>query len=103
MSEKNYVASSIKKVTTQYGELFNASIKIDDDSSKEREERPYAYIYHRNISSHSNSLFEAIDIFASIERDATIVGHPAIVFAISRWHRPRLPLFGSRVRCLSAR
>ena len=30
MSEKNYVASSIKKVTTQYGELFNASFKVDD-------------------------------------------------------------------------
>jgi len=30
MAEKNYVASSIKKVTTQYGELFNASFKVDD-------------------------------------------------------------------------
>ena len=30
MSEKNYVASSIKKVTTQYGELFNASFKVED-------------------------------------------------------------------------
>ena len=27
MAEKNYVASSIKKVTTQYGDLFNASLK----------------------------------------------------------------------------
>lgn len=30
MSEKNYVASSIKKVTTQYGDLFNASFKVED-------------------------------------------------------------------------
>jgi len=30
MADKNYVASSIKKVTTQYGELFNASFKVDD-------------------------------------------------------------------------
>ena len=30
MAEKNYVASSIKKVTTQYGELFNASFKVED-------------------------------------------------------------------------
>jgi len=30
MSEKNYVASSIKKITTQYGELFNASFKVED-------------------------------------------------------------------------
>ena len=30
MAEKNYVVSSIKKVTTQYGELFNASFKMDD-------------------------------------------------------------------------
>jgi len=28
--EKNYIASSIKKVTTQYGDLFNANIKLDD-------------------------------------------------------------------------
>ena len=27
---KNYIASSIKKVTTQYGDLFNANIKLDD-------------------------------------------------------------------------
>jgi len=30
MAEKNYVASSIKKVTTQYGDLFNASFKLED-------------------------------------------------------------------------
>jgi len=29
-NEKNYMATSIKKVTTQYGELFNVSIKVDD-------------------------------------------------------------------------
>ena len=28
--EKNYVASSIKKFTTRYGDLFNASFKVDD-------------------------------------------------------------------------
>ncbi|QDP67845.1 MAG: hypothetical protein Unbinned8210contig1002_33 [Prokaryotic dsDNA virus sp.] len=30
MADKNYVASSIKKVTTQYGDLFNASFKVED-------------------------------------------------------------------------
>ena len=30
MSEKNYMATSIKRVETQYGELFNVSIKVDD-------------------------------------------------------------------------
>lgn len=30
MAEKNYVASSIKKVTTQYGDLFNANFKLED-------------------------------------------------------------------------
>ncbi len=30
MAEKNYVASSIKKVTTQYGELINCNLKLDD-------------------------------------------------------------------------
>jgi len=28
--EKNYIASSIKAVTTQYGVLINANIKLDD-------------------------------------------------------------------------
>lgn len=30
MADKNYIASSIKRVTTQYGELFNVNIKLDD-------------------------------------------------------------------------
>ena len=30
MAEKNYMATSIKKVETQYGELFNMSIKVDE-------------------------------------------------------------------------
>tara|TARA_R110002051_G_scaffold261728_1_gene321649 strand:+ start:711 stop:962 length:252 start_codon:yes stop_codon:yes gene_type:complete len=30
MADKNYVVSSIKKVTTQYGELFNASFKMEE-------------------------------------------------------------------------
>ena len=30
MADKNYIPSSIKKVTTQYGELFNVAIKMDD-------------------------------------------------------------------------
>ena len=30
MADKNYVVSSIKKVTTQYGDLFNASFKMED-------------------------------------------------------------------------
>ena len=28
--QKNYVASSIKEVTTKYGKLYNASFKLDD-------------------------------------------------------------------------
>jgi hypothetical protein len=30
MADKNYIPSSIKKVTTQYGDLFNVAIKVDD-------------------------------------------------------------------------
>ena len=30
MAEKNYVASSIKKISGQYGEFFNANFKMDD-------------------------------------------------------------------------
>ena len=29
-NEKNYIPSSIKKVTTKYGDLFNASLKLED-------------------------------------------------------------------------
>jgi hypothetical protein len=30
MAEKNYVASSIKKVSGQYGDFFNANFKLED-------------------------------------------------------------------------
>ena len=30
MAEKNYIPTSIKKVVTQYGELFNVAIKVDE-------------------------------------------------------------------------
>jgi len=30
MADKNYIPTSIKKVVTQYGELFNVAIKVDD-------------------------------------------------------------------------
>ena len=30
MAEKNYIPSSIKRVETQYGELFNVAIKVDE-------------------------------------------------------------------------
>jgi uncharacterized Fe-S cluster-containing radical SAM superfamily protein len=29
-NEKTYIPSSIKKVTTKYGDLFNASLKLED-------------------------------------------------------------------------
>ena len=30
MADKNYMATSIKRVETQYGELFNVAIKVDE-------------------------------------------------------------------------
>ena len=30
MAEKNYVASSIKKISGQYGDFFNANFKMED-------------------------------------------------------------------------
>jgi len=30
MADKNYIPTSIKKVITQYGELFNVAIKVDE-------------------------------------------------------------------------
>ena len=30
MAEKNYIPTNIKRVETQYGELFNVAIKVDE-------------------------------------------------------------------------
>ena len=30
MADKNYIPTNIKKVITQYGELFNVAIKVDE-------------------------------------------------------------------------
>ena len=30
MADKNYIPTNIKKVETQYGELFNVAIKVDE-------------------------------------------------------------------------
>tara|TARA_B100000963_G_scaffold310608_1_gene287196 strand:+ start:1730 stop:1984 length:255 start_codon:yes stop_codon:yes gene_type:complete len=30
MAEKNYVVSSIKKITTQYGAIYNANFRLED-------------------------------------------------------------------------
>lgn len=67
-----------------FGEVSDAIIEIDDSSSPERENRPYAYIgfsngYWRRV--------ETIDIFESIKANPATIGHPAIVFAIYHWQR----------------
>lgn len=69
------------------GELFNTKIRIDDFSSYERVKRPYAHIIHHNYANFSGDLVETIDIFGSIRKNATFVGHPAVTFAISRWEK----------------
>ncbi|MDQ1591627.1 MAG: hypothetical protein QOG71_2254 [Pyrinomonadaceae bacterium] len=66
------------------GGVFEAEIEINDNSSPERETRPYAYIY---FSHGHHRRVETIDILESIKRNPESIGHPAIVFAIHHWQR----------------
>jgi hypothetical protein len=64
--------------------VFEANIEIDDHSSPERWERPYAHIY---FSKHSQMRVETIDIIESVKENPASIGHPAIVVAIHHWQR----------------
>lgn len=65
------------------GSLFEAQIKIDDTNSKNRS-RPLAYI---KFSDGYRASIEVIDILESVRNDATLIGHPAILFAINYWQK----------------
>jgi hypothetical protein len=66
------------------GEVFDARIEIDDQSSPDRERRPYAHVF---FSDGYIRRVETVDIFASVERDASAIGHPIIVAAIQHWQK----------------
>ena len=66
------------------GGLFEAKIIIDDTHSEASENRPLAFI---EFSDGYNSRVEVIDILESVRNDATLIGHPVILFAIEYWQK----------------
>ncbi len=66
------------------GEALKATVQIDDRHSKASETRPLAYI---KIQKGNRTLVEVIDILESVRSDATLIGHPVIVYAIHHWQQ----------------
>lgn len=66
------------------GEVFKATIEIDDKSSPARLKRPYAHLSFCHVS---RMRVETIDIIESVRKDPTAIAHPAIAFAIYHWQR----------------
>ncbi len=64
--------------------LFEATIRIDDKHSRASKKCPLAYI---EFCDGYNSRVEVIDILQSVRNDATLIGHPVIVFAIHHWQK----------------
>ena len=75
-------SAAVGAIWPDFGEISESMIEIDDNSSKEREERPYAYVY---LSDGHSRRVETIDIIESLKRNPTSIGHPAITFAIYHW------------------
>jgi hypothetical protein len=70
------------------GEILAAEITIDDLSSKEREERPYAHIrFPSDLGRPEDDRRLTIDILKSIRNDARCIGHPVVLFAVDRWQQ----------------
>jgi hypothetical protein len=74
--------AAVGTVWHDFGEISDSGIELDDQSSREREERPYAYIWQ---STGYYRIVETVDIIESIARNPTSIGHPAIIFAIYHW------------------
>jgi hypothetical protein len=66
------------------GEMLNAVFELKDQSSGKGEERPYILIRKRDVS---RVYIETIDIIETVRKDAALIGHPAIVWAIRHWER----------------
>ena len=69
-------------VWLDFGEISESMIQIDDGSSTEREERPFAYIW---LTQGYERCVETVDIIESVKQNPMSIGHPAILFAIHRW------------------
>ena len=66
------------------GGLFEARIKIDDRNFVRGRNRPLAYI---KFTNGKKARVEVIDILESVRNDATLIGHPVIIFAIQHWQK----------------
>lgn len=66
------------------GGLFKTKITIDDGITDASWSRPLAYL---EIDDGGNSRIEIIDILESVRNDATLIGHPVILFAIHHWQQ----------------
>lgn len=66
------------------GKILGATLELRDQSSGEGEQRPYVLIRKREVS---RVHVETIDILETVRKDAAMIGHPAIVWAIKHWER----------------
>lgn len=80
----NLILTNTGTAWLDLGEVFDAQIELDDNSSPARWTRPYAYISFPN--GHQRRV-ETVDIIASVNKNPAAIGHPAIVFAIHHWQR----------------
>jgi hypothetical protein len=80
----NLILTATGTAWLDLGNVFDAQIQIDDNSSPERNSRPYAYISFRHINRRH---VETVDILESVKTNPASIGHPAIVFAIHHWQR----------------
>lgn len=80
----NLISTATGTALLDLGEVFEAQIEIDDNSSTERCSRPYAHI---SFSNGYQRQVETVDILESVKNNPAAIGHPAIVFAIYHWQR----------------
>jgi type I restriction enzyme S subunit len=80
----NLILTAAGTAWLDLGNIFEASIEIDDSSSPDRWKQPYAYIYFPKSLS---GRVETVDILKSVRTNPTCIGHPVIVFAIYHWQR----------------
>lgn len=80
----NLILTATGTAWLDLGEVFDAQIELDDNSSPARWTRPYAYISFSN--GHQRHV-ETVDILASVNKNPAAIGHPVIVFAIHHWQR----------------
>jgi hypothetical protein len=87
-SEKTHLLTSFStypgNLLYDAGNVFGAKIWIDDGHSNISLHKPLAYIEHTDDYT---SFIEVVDIFESLKKNASLVGHPVIVTAIQYWQK----------------